>query len=53
MSARREQYDWRGTRTAWRKWKAALKRSTAKWARRMGKRLLEDAPKRATTGWVR
>lgn len=53
MSGKRGQYDWRGTRTAWRKWKAALKKSTARWSRRQGRKLLEDAPKKATAGWVR
>lgn len=53
MSARREQYDWRGTRTSWRHWKSALKRSTAKWMRRQGKRLMDDVPTRSTAGWAR
>lgn len=47
------QYDWRGTRTSWRHWKRALKRRTARLARRQGKRLLEDCPKRHVGGWAR
>lgn len=52
MSTRRKQYDWRGTRTAWRKWKASLKRQTVRWLRRQSKRLLDDAPRRGTAGWA-
>lgn len=54
MSASKpNEYDWRGTRTSWRQWKRALKRQTARLARRRGKTLGEDCPKRHTVGWVR
>lgn len=47
------QYDWRGTKPSWRKWKRALKRQTARVARRVGKAKGEDAPPRVTAGWSR
>lgn len=51
MSAKREEYSVRGTKSSWRHWKARLKRSVARLARRLGKKLLEDAPKKVTRGW--
>lgn len=53
MSTTPNQYDYRGTRTSWRHWKRALKRQTARLARRQGKRLMEDCHKRHTGGWCR
>lgn len=47
------QYDWYHTRSSWRKWKRALKKSTSRARRRDEQRLGEDAPPRATRGWVR
>ena len=40
MGSRPEQYDIRGTKSSWRRWKRYLKRWTARLRRRLGKRLL-------------
>lgn len=52
MGADNRQYDARGTKSSWRHWKRKLKVSVARLRRRLGKRLLEDAPKRVTGGWT-
>lgn len=52
MGSQADQYDYRGTRTSWRRWKRFLKRQTARLRRRLGKRLLDDAPVRVTKGWT-
>lgn len=46
------QYDYSGSKSSWRRWKRFLKRQTRRAARRAGKILLEDTPKRVTRGWV-
>lgn len=52
MGCRNEQYDYNGGRSSWRRWRAFLKKSTARLARRLGRRFLEDAPPRRVGGWV-
>ena len=51
-SSHPNQYSCSGTKPSWRHWKRKLKRLTAKTRRRLGKRMMEDAPPRATMGWV-
>ena len=41
-----------GTPSKGRKWKKSLKVQTSRKARRTGKRLMEDTPKRHTGGWA-
>lgn len=52
MAHKTEQIDYQGTRPSWRKWKRFIKRQTVRAMRRIGKKLLEDAPKRVTGGWT-
>lgn len=40
------------TKSSFRKNRRELKRRTAKTARRVGKKLLEDTPKKVTRGWI-
>jgi len=53
MGVDTRQYVEKGTKSSWRFWKRALKKSVAKLARRLGKKHLEDAPPRATVGTTR
>ena len=51
MALKNEQYTVRGTKSSWRNWKRRLKQFTTRLARRLGKKLMEDAPPRATGGY--
>jgi hypothetical protein len=53
MGTDHSQLDYRGgTRSSWRKWKRWLKKQTARLARRLGRRQLDDTPPRRTRGWT-
>jgi hypothetical protein len=52
MSLRDDQYDYRGTRTSWRKWKRHLKAWTSRKFRRASKDVDSDVPARRTRGWT-
>lgn len=51
MGCKNDQIDCQ-TDTGFRKGRKMVKRQTAKLARRLGKKLLEDAPPRNTRGWL-
>ena len=52
MSASKEQLPRWQTQSSWRKSKRQIKKSTSRYARREGRRLLDDAPARVTRGYA-